>query len=309
LRAQAAAAAAAGRIDIEAKAWNRVAVLLPRDVEARVRLSSTYRRLGWGSLARAAARQALALAPSDPDALRSMAIVEFSEQDFEEAIRFARALLARVPSDGAAYSIVARCRREQGRWNEALAAAEAAVLADPVATSYHIDMARIYLDRANSPDAARAAQIVAAAPAATREDRLLKGYWAGLCFERMGETDRAIAALGGVYREDPEYEEVAYHLARLHQRKGDAAGGAEFLKRYQSALARRTKLRDAEAALDLDMNSPEAHLRVARAAHELGDTGRAVMECRAALRLEPGHAAARTLLKELEGRLEGGADG
>jgi tetratricopeptide (TPR) repeat protein len=298
LRSLALASERAGFLDEQVRAWNAVARRDPGDVEARVRLSGLYRQMGWYGLSRAAADSALRIQPDDPDALRVHAALDFVVQDYRTAIQMARRLLEVDPHNAVGHSVLSHCLREQAQWEPAISQAEAAVNEARDVIDYRVALAQLYLDRPPSPQFDRALAVLDAAPTADPKSALARRYWIGICHDRMGQLDAALADLTAVYQQKPDYEAVAYHLGRISQKRGDTQRATAFTREYQQVLSLRAAVRDAESALRLEMNSPERHLQVARAALAAGEAPRAVLECRTALRLKPGDPSARRLLDE-----------
>ncbi len=289
-------------IDEQLRAWQALARADRTDVHALVRLSSLYRQLSWNGLSLAAANDALRLAPRDPDALRVHAILDFVGEDYQTAIRLARRLTQLDPGNPVGHSILGRCFRAQGRWDEAFAAAEEAARAAPGTIDYRVDLARLHLDRPEGARYDRAIQLLSK-PASDPAAELERRYWLGVSQLKAGALDAALADLGWVYRQQPRYQEVAHHLQQVHQQKGDTERALAYSREYQQTLMLRHALRDAEAALRRDMASAELHLRVARAALALGESSRAALESRAALRFRPGYPEATRVLREALSRM------
>jgi tetratricopeptide (TPR) repeat protein len=304
-RALADSAARSNSLEDEFRGWTEVARREPRDVASRAHLAALYQRLGWHALAIRAAEEALRLDPNDPDALRIHAVVEYATEDYPAAVRDARRLIQLDPTQAVAYSIRAACYRELQDWPKALEAAEGAVRLAPGNMEYRVALARIQLDR---PDGAQYQQALAALGPVSRDpdQEITRRYWEGICYQRMGDNARAVSALEWVASQKPQYEQVSYYLSRAYVRQGDTRRAAEYTRSYQQLMARRLALQEAEADLRLHLGSPDYHVKVARAALENGDAPRAVFESRFALRMEPGSAAAQSVLRQALATTKGG---
>jgi tetratricopeptide (TPR) repeat protein len=302
LRAQAYAAAAAGYLDEQVSAWNELARIRPDDLESRVRLADLYRQLGWYGLAAAAAAEAVRLGPANPEALRVGAIVAYVMDDYRQATALAERLIAVAPDRPVAYSVLASCHRAAGRWAQAEQAAAAALARAPAEAGYVTSLARIHLDRTDRPAPEQALAVLEAFQPQDDAGRLSRTYWRGVALLRLGRAEEGRAELEAVAARNPQFEQVAFELARAYQAAGDGATAARWSARYEEQLRGRSSVRDAEAALRRDLTSPELHVQLGRAALAAGDAPRAVFEARAALHLarnrpEPA-AAARALLNE-----------
>ena len=297
LRQLARTADAAGASGPAHAAWLRLAALEPGNVEARVRLADLYRELEWFALARAAAGQAVRLAPEAPEVLRAAAAVEYVAQDYRAALRNSRLLMRKAPENPVGYSIAAMCLRELGEWEEAIRNAERAVQLDPAVMDYRVELARLHVDR---PDGAAydRALVVLSDPGRTGRDELKRRYWKGVCLQRMGQPDAAFGELTAVRERTAGFLEVDYYLAKIYQQRGDSQKAQEATRAYQQLLARRLNMREAEAMVRSAMDSPARHLAAAKAALTLGEPERALFYCEAALRLKPGSAEAEGLRRE-----------
>jgi tetratricopeptide (TPR) repeat protein len=192
-------------------------------------------------------------AADEGQVLRMRAEVLASEGQCEEAIFKARAARGYDPSDAQAALIEGRCALQLKRYDEAVAAFEAARaigaghegLAIDLAVAYYhlgdLDASRRALDRAEaeSPDDPRVAlyrglllleqsQDAQAAAAFERASRLdpaidpLASYYAGLAWERARERERARQAMEGLLERSPESpwsDEAGAALQRLDERE------------------------------------------------------------------------------------------
>jgi tetratricopeptide (TPR) repeat protein len=154
------------------------------------------------------------------------------------------------------------------------------------------------MDRSEGARYDDALRVLSAAPAADEAAEMTRRYWLGVCRQRMGKPDAALADLDFVYRKNPNFEEVTYYLGRVYQQRHETDRALALTREYQEILNRRLELTEARTALRRDLGSPDLHLRVARAALAAGEPEVAVLECRAALRFRPGDAEAARLLED-----------
>jgi len=111
-------------------------------------------------------------------------------------------------------------------------------------------------------------------------------YKLALALNEIGASARVVAALEAAVRADPRHARAWYNLGLARSGRGDAPGALEALLR-------------AEAADPRDPRAPYARATVLA---QLGRLDEARAAARRALELAPEFAAARALLRQLEGR-------
>lgn len=122
----------------------------------------------------------------------------------------------------------------------------------------------------------------------------------GALFLLLGQTDGAQRALEEAARLAPHNGQVHFHLSQVYARKGDDAKSAEHLRLMQeirSAEREFSELHDVASEKPADA---DIRVRIGTLARKLGKPDLARSWFRAAMALQPDHAAARSALAELE---------
>lgn len=109
--------------------------------------------------AEAAARRAVDLAPSDPDARSLLAAVRYSSHDFAGALALAEAVLAGTPSHVGALATVGDARLELGDYDQAAAVYSRLAASNPEAPAATIRQARLAYVQSRSDEARRLAAL------------------------------------------------------------------------------------------------------------------------------------------------------
>jgi tetratricopeptide (TPR) repeat protein len=289
----------AGRTDLALPVWNVLSRVLPRDPYPRARLSATFRRLGWTSQAWRAAKEAVRIAPHDPEALRAQAVAEYDLRSFPAARAACQKLLKVSPQHPIAASLLARIFREESDWVRAVLWARNAAAWAPEDLSYQADLASFLIEQPVHPEYEEAMAVL---QRALRVDpgHLPSHYWLGCCYEKLGRLPNARQELEIVYSQNPSYLATGYRLSRIYSQLGMDAEARRTADEYRRAHSRLERLKEVETRLRTRQPTAAGHLERGRMALETGDAVRAVIEARQALALRPGDTEARALLAKAQ---------
>jgi tetratricopeptide (TPR) repeat protein/DNA-binding winged helix-turn-helix (wHTH) protein len=160
-----------------------------------------------------------------------------ANDDFEEAIRSFRRIVARYPAEAEAYCSLGRLLEGEGRYSDAIEAERQAVVADPDAPLVHNFLARVYC---------RAGRFVDAVNESKRYIELSGGEpnaydSLGTSYVWQGKYDEAEVAYRAALTRKPDFDVALVHLAGVHYREG----------RYRDAITEcRQYLRISSADID-----------------------------------------------------------
>ncbi|HEY0838174.1 MAG TPA: tetratricopeptide repeat-containing glycosyltransferase family protein [Azospirillum sp.] len=226
-----------------------------------------------GRLAEAGAlyRRAQAIDPADADTLHMSGVLATQCGDAARGIRLIERSLA-VRDEGQAHYNLAVALKQQGRFDEALAATRAAVRLAPGFPAAHFNLGIALAERGELPEA------VAAYRAAIR---LNPGYTAayinaGNVLVDVWEPERAVAAYRNAIALDPAYPRVYSNLGNALRENDRFAEGFVAVRR----------------ALALDPALASAHHNLGNAHLEQGRPAEAGAAYRTAIALTPDHATA-----------------
>jgi tetratricopeptide (TPR) repeat protein len=202
----------------------------------------------------------------------------FERHRYADAEKELRGLLAKDPDDGVGHALLALCRLELKRPEEALDDARRAVHAAPDTPLSHHALALAHLARDESKKA------LAAIREAIRLDPEEPDHFAVLGSIHLGRSEwkPALDAASEGLRLDPEHAGCA-NLKSMALRKTGQSGAASH---------------ELEAQLARDPLDPDTHANRGWQLLEEGNTKRATLAFREALRLDPEHEWAREGLVE-----------
>lgn len=206
-------------------------------------------------------------------------------------------LLAEDPGAAGALAALGLLRLRQGRLDEASAALEKAVGAEPRAAAWH-HLALVRSRQGKLEEAIAAYRRAAAIDPSQAKVR----YGLGGCLEKLGRLEEAREELERAVALDPDLEPAFYRLGSLCLRLGRAEEGQKNLRRYRELKAAahfregesylskndiQRALREYERALDAHPALIDAHARLGRLYVQAGRPGEALAHARRAAELEP----------------------
>jgi uncharacterized protein (TIGR02466 family) len=215
----------AGRLLAAAAAFSRATQLAPRAAEAWNNLAACQTLLNRIDEAIASARAALALAPEATAARLTLAAALSRSREpghIAESLAVCRALLAVLPDCAGAHDCAALVLAKLGDPAAALPHARAAVAAEPDNPGYAVTLARV-LELGGDLDQAQAALAAWDSPAAPAPLQRQLGH----VRLRLGQGERALAALDRAWRQDPiDQGGIAERALALAQVEGWPAADA-----------------------------------------------------------------------------------
>jgi len=254
--------------------------VLPPTEEHRARLEREVHRKERRLLL-AGYRQALERSPTHVPTLIDLSAVLRADGHSGEAERFLREALRLDPGDATAHNNLGVILADDGRSEEAARHFARAWSLDPMFHEAAFNLAAARL-RSGDVDAATGLyrEGLELAPRDARGHNNL-----GAILERQGATLEALAEFEEAARLMPDHVGARYNAGRILGRLG----------RYQEARAHFA------AAVTADPAFAPGHHALGAAEAALGETASALRHLRRALELDPDLAAARSLLRKLEG--------
>jgi tetratricopeptide (TPR) repeat protein len=293
----------AGALDL----LHRVVEASPRDAYARLELANLTLRMGRADEAARQARQAMAMAPADPDVLRPaaetlLAVADGSQQVLAEAREALEKLLLLRPEDPDALQALSRLYLAAGDTKKAEEMLRRLAAAVPDSRPVANQLLHLLLQRGAKADAAALMRDQLARDPDAIEQRL------GLAdlLSDIGDHAGAVAALRAAPGEQANSSDVQRRLAFELYRTGDLAG-AKSLVDAQLTAAPDARLRLFRALLLEEQGKDEEALHELETLHgELPADPEVGLALARMLAREDQREEARKLLTELLTVLESG---
>ncbi len=287
----------AGYLDREVEALEHLRALGTRDPAVYLRLASIYSNLNWMDRVGPVVRQALSVAPQSLPAQTEMAQYLFLKGDTQGAIKQAQDAVRAHPEDQHATSLCAQYLMTLNRFDEAEVMLRDYLKRQPDNRAISLLLANNFVRR---PDKTRLVEAIALL------NRVLKQgapgaepfAWLGRAYDRMGKVPEAIAAYEACYKQEPNFESVAYSLGQLYIRSGRTQEGAKLIAFHTQVDKNTTAFSNAREGVGVSPLSPEAHRKVAEWYTRLGAYPKAIVEYRRILELRPGDQAAKLALRK-----------
>ena len=271
-----------GQMEDSVESLARCRDLMPADADAHYQLGLSLEGAGRGLEAEECYRRAARLDVDREEYWMALGRCCRGLGRLADSQAALRRVIFLNPAHTAARSEMAETYLRQGRHQEALAEALAAIKGDPEVGHYHHQAARIYKETGRDQDALLSLnKAVELQP--HRSDWHME---LGLLLEEMGERENALSEYEKACQWDPDSSRSFYLLGRLHHRLGRSLEALEELER----------------AVALDPASVEARTFMAGLCLDRGDFQKALDHCRTIMEVAPGYAesfylASRALLK------------
>jgi tetratricopeptide (TPR) repeat protein len=316
LAAMAASSGRAAAQETQVPTLKAAAAAAPGDAEGVLSLGRALRRAGHLGEARAALRQARALAASPAGAMRvdwEIERLEADRRDFIQASVVCKDIASLPGMKAEGHACLAAAQLVRQRATEALAETQLALAGDPRSFEARLAEGHAYalqLDGARAETSLRTA--IALRPAAVEPFVEL-----GRVLEREGKHDDAVADLRAAVQLDPHGPDTLFALAIL------LPGGAERVDLLKGATAERPSFLEAwlalgaayfeggraadakaaaAAALQIDPTNAPARILLGQVALAEGRPDEAIEDGRAALKVMANSAAATLLVADGEAR-------
>jgi Flp pilus assembly protein TadD len=253
--------------------FQRLAEASPDDVVARYNLAVCRLQAGQTAEAEAAAREAMAMTPADPDVLNLFAAASAAAGQLEPAIAALRKATEIAPAEERHYLDLAGLSVEHGAFPRALEVGNAGLANVPRSAKLHMLRGAILAERSELDDAVREFEQASA----LSPDELYGSVGLSLVLRQADRLPEAIAVLRRKLTERPRDATLNYLLADALLRADPAPASPEFAE-ARSALARALRARPDFA---------KAHAALGKLHIRAGEMATAVEELRAAVRLDP----------------------
>ena len=275
-----------GRLYAEQGRWqealerHRVAVELGLPgVAGRVHLATALAELGKLDEARAAATEAVAIAPDDADALRVWGAVASRQGDLEEALPVLLSAREIHPDDPEIHYNLGWLHLNAGRAQDAAGSLRRAVELDPGHAKALHDLGILHAQAGAWDEASMSLrQAIGANP-----DFPEAHYSLGLVHAQQGEFSQAEDSLQAALKLRPDYAEALTDLAGVYVQT----------RRFEAALPLLSRAQVIKPTLG------QSYLNAARAHLGLGDRQSAIASLDALLRVHPGNPTALALRNRL----------
>ena len=263
-----------GRLLIEQGKYQDAVLSLQKTVadagdsnEAHYYLGMAYWKNGEADQANAEFQNALRISPGLPIALRALAQLNISRQDYPVAQIYAQELVQNNSSNAADRLLLGEALFQQGKTKDAEAQFLAAKQLAPNNPGVHVDLALLYRTDNRLSEAGK--EYETAVQVAPQNSMVLDQY-TGFLISR-GEQSKAVAIVQQFLGKNPK--DVSAHLIL----SGVQLQG----KNYSSARS------EAEKAIQLDPNSIPAYLQLGQVQDAQGDENDALQTYQRALSLQP----------------------
>ncbi|HTH96691.1 MAG TPA: tetratricopeptide repeat protein [Stellaceae bacterium] len=219
-----------GRLDRARTHYDQALSLHPNYAEAHSNLAHLLHDLGRYDEAAASARRAIDINPQLVDAYLNRAEVDLTRQDHAGALRWLDALLGFAPRHPAALSARAKALKMDGRLDEALMAAEAAVAGAPHSANAHNTLGEVRQRLGRIEEALASFEKAASLPGTEREAAQANR---GSLLMEIGRKDEALAVFDQLVETNPRC--VSGWISRAEMKK--FAAGDPDIARMEALLA------------------------------------------------------------------------
>ena len=278
--------------DLSISELRKAIKLDPTDAISQAMLAYQYVSAGWNLEAENLLIKALAAKPDDVRLHVTLALVKFQNNhstDAEKELLIARKL---APSETTVIGPLIEVYRNSQRYPEALEVIDEAMKTFPNKRVLITERARIYLAMQKPSDA-----IIAANEAIKLDPSLMDAFYIrAVCYKMQGKTDEAIKDFETVLAVDPRVEQTLLLLGQLYLQKGKAEQGKQLLRDYDRNLKVGQELSRLTLRVASQPNDWKSHLEMGTYYAKGGSYGRAIVEMKKVLELNPGNKEAIEVL-------------
>ncbi|HXG22935.1 MAG TPA: tetratricopeptide repeat protein [Chthonomonadales bacterium] len=252
-------------------------------------------------------RQALKAAPKDAAPRLYWGHFCLLTEDESVAIKHFRKAAKLEPDLVPAWLALADAALKLGRLAEAEEAAREAVRLAPEQPEALCLMAQVELKKPASANALSDTRQILEKAVRLKPDYRDAHYYLGLTCLRLGDAKGAVAALEQTIALNPQQQLPArLNLARAYRLLGNHRAAEEQIKRTQPLLEFSLALSELQARLRWHPRDPNLHCRVGKLYLSLGERQAAQRAFLKALRFNPQHRLAKSLLAQLQSRKKEG---
>lgn len=282
--------------DAAMRAYRAALAIAPSDPRARIGLAYLMVSFGWPLEAEALLNPAVVETPGNPYLKAALALAYVQHGDYREAERLLLEARHLAPDNASLWSPLVHVYNEMRKYDQAIAIARSALARLPYNTAIVNELGKAYYF-SNDDSQAEAAFRQALA---IQQDDLNARYYLGLICQRTDRIPSAVTELEMVLRRDPDFEQTRKVLSQCYLRVKRTDDARRLLHEADAAQAQGQKHQRAGLLVAGKPNDPIAHWHMATLYYDEHNNGRALVEVRKTIELDPGHQAARKLLAALQ---------
>ena len=284
------------RYDAAMRTFRAALAIAPSDSRARVGLTYLMISFGWPLEAEALLKPAVAETPGDPYLKAALALAYVQHDNYKEAERLLQEAKRIAPDNAALWCPLVSVYNDMRRYDQAIRTARFAMIRLPYNAAIVDELGKAYY-ASNDDGQAEAAFRQALA---IQQDDLTAHYYLGLICQRTARIPDAVAELETVLRRDPDFKQTRKVLSQCYLRVKRTDDARKLLREADAAQARGQKHQRAGLLVAGRPTDPTAHWQMATLYYDEHNNGRALVEVRRTLELDPGHQAAKKMLVVLQ---------
>ena len=281
-----------GALDLAQDELEKAISLRPNDTAAVALLAYQELYLGWTHQAETLLRRSLASAPQNANLHATLGLVAFQEHDLATAERELLETHRLDPTDPSVYPPLFDVYQNWKKPSDAMRVIDEALMRRPDDAGLLARKAQAFLDLGDYGHAIETANQTLQVD----ENNTNAVYVRALAERAQGNRAAAIRDLQQVADKNPAAQTLI-QLGRLYMEAGDEASGRRYLDQGQRAQAALTAVAHDIADVNARPNDPSTHLAAARSYAQVHEDARAIVELKQTLKLRPGDASAKALLK------------
>jgi tetratricopeptide (TPR) repeat protein len=282
--------------DAAMRAYTAAMAIDPGDARARVGLAYLMISFGWPLEAEALLKPAVAATPGNPYLKAALALAYVQHGDYKDAESLLLEARRIEPDNVTLWSPLVHVYNEMKRYDQAIAVGSSIIARSPKEFAVVDEIGKAYYNLNDDPHAEAAFHQALG----IRPDDLTAHYFLGLLYGRTGRDADGIKELETVLAANPDFEQTRKVLARYYARANRTDDAKRLSEEAAKAEALGQKHQRAGLLVAGKPNDPAAHWQMATVYRDEHNNGRALVEVRKTLQLQPDNQAARSLLAMLQ---------
>jgi cytochrome c-type biogenesis protein CcmH/NrfG len=282
--------------DAAMRAYKAALALSPDDARPRIGLAYLYISFGWPLEAEALLKPAVDADPRNPHLKVALALARVQHGDYSSAEKLLTDVRQIAPDDATQWSPLIHVYNEMGRFEEATVTARSAMSRLPYTAPIVDELGKAYYHSGDFPHAESAFRQAIA----IQSSDLTAHYYRALTYQRTDQIPDAISDLEYVLRHNPDFEQTRQVLGKLYLRMNRTAEARKLMEEAGVVQARGQKHQRAGLLVSTKPNDPQAHWQMASVYYDEHNNGRALVEVRKTLELNPAYPAGLQLLAKLQ---------
>ncbi len=282
--------------DAAIRAYKSALALSPADARSRIGLAYLWISFGWPQDAEALLEPSVAETPQNPYLKVALALAFVQHGDYSAAENLLQEIRRLAPEEATLWSPLVHVYNEMKRYDQAVIVARDSIARLPNDAPIVSEMGKSYYylnDYSQAETTFRRALAI-------RPDDLTAHYYLALTYKRIGRLPAAVTELETVLQRNPDFEQTRQILGTLYLSTNRATEGRKLIQQTQTMQAHSQRHQRMGMLVSQKPNDPQAHWQMAAVYWDERNNGRALVEVRKTLELDPNHEAARDMLVKLQ---------